>query len=102
AYGSSAQPICITQGRNGETVTSSNMFQDDSSAPISLSGNYWSSAEGSGANARNRNFNSNISNFNTNNRSNTNLKALCVGDRSPDKQGNIFQFKILTKAGTDE
>ena len=80
AYGSSAQPICITQGRNGETVTSSNMFQDDSSAPISLSGSYWSSAENSGAIARSRGFNSYISYFGTNTRSATTLLALCVGD----------------------
>jgi len=79
-YSSSAQPLCITQGRNGETVTTSSMYQDDSSAPISLSGSYWSGAEYSGTYARIRSFNSHISNFKTYNRSDTSLKALCVGD----------------------
>jgi len=76
--------ICVTEGKdsngNPKPADTSNMYQDDSTAAFSLSGNYWSSVEVSITNAMHRNFNSHLNNPNQIDRKYTNFKALCVGD----------------------
>jgi len=65
-YGDLAQPICLTES--------------DNSAPISLSGYYYSNGENNGNVVRYRDFGSSVNNFSTAYRNNNAFKALCVGD----------------------
>ncbi|MBQ3818897.1 hypothetical protein II810_00465, partial [bacterium] len=71
--------ICITKGKNGETVEAGNMYQDDNNAPIMLEGHYWLNIEVDSA-ARVRYIGAGLSNYFISDRDNGIRRALCVGD----------------------